>query len=1744
MTDSQVDQKLSPADSAKLLFETIKAVCQADGIIANVEKYNYFRLLKKLKEIDVDRKYLEVWRNDSDVLVIRKPIFRACPVPPIIIKDYLSLNYDNFYQNDSFIMPEFQERVQKNFVILDAYNKWLSERETWAQEIRFLQEINLIYKTFYSILSEFKVDSDGKELLLGFGMFYDESAGIRRPLFVKRLKIEYMGTNADALRIYDDGSELKYDSDFLGIIESAAFSSVGDMQKYLETVEEPDVFNEISCKTFLTSFVNHLSDVVIFSEDDESVNPLHQYVVRYEPCIIYRKRGIGLVSYVDKVIQAIEKNASVPKHITRILSGSGTDTKRSTLISRTDDSLEVSLAKTSGEHPDVLFTKPANKEQLEIVLDVQDREAIEVQGPPGTGKTHTIANLIGHFLAQGKTILVASEKKKALTVLKGQIDKNLQSLCVPVFEDNNKEVEVVVKEILNNYHSLSWEKLEREIKGLIADRQSCIKDLNTLRSAIFALREKTAKSIVLDGRSFTVIEAAKEVSDNKVLLKLIPDISDSIDVLPLSNHELKNLYDSYSMIDSSEEEELSCGMVDYTKFITPDAFYALILENRDNLKDMDFPYKEDFVNNILYLNNRELFVHPSAEGVKELSDFINGIREYSQWELTVVDDSVASEGRRNRWGSLTNTINFYIGKYDDYTEKSFGHILDLGNVDVPSLKKVLPKIEERFKSGQGFGFFYMFTNSDVKDVMEKVRIDGRKLESCDDCDLILSLLALNDEEQILKTKWNQIFSNTDMPVFEDISKNKEKFISNVAERIRSCLNWKTDNYGKFLNIANKAGFNRDFLASGSALSALPSDLIREISSVMPTYIKAVEQFLLKKQFNDTVNDLSSVFRYSRSKSSALTQQLLQAVNTCDVDAYKSAYEKYKTVYDKHGIYNERIKSLSVLERYAPIWADRIKKKTIPLTFPKGEFPDFASAWKIMRLNVILEEIFGDSLSVKEEKVEKLSKELLEITGNLVNKKAWCSLIERVGQLSDVLTNLNNWKLFNDRIGRGKGKNANLYRAKANEALKKGQRAIPVWITTVNRAIDMFDPTRVKFDIAIIDEASQSSLEAFAVSFLAEKIIVVGDDKQVSPMLVGKEIDSRHIILAKYLKGVVDGYQLFDGRTSYYDLVGRVYPVRMLKEHFRCVPEIIEYSNRQYYNGMINPLRNSNSSSLKPAVIPMRVNGKRSAKLKKINEIEAFYIVSLIKACMDCPEYNGKTFGVISLKGKEQADYITSLLPEFIDNMAALESWELICGDSASFQGDERDVIFITMVDDGTSVRNISVGASDYEKRYNVAMSRAKDQVWVIHSFDYAGGRLKQDSLQFGLLDYAYNYEDYLYQRKQVAIKAQSPFEEEVAMRLINKGYRIEQQFPAGSYFIDIVVFDNDSKVAIECDGERYHSRPEKIKEDMERQCILQRVGWKFIRIRGGVFYRDKDGTMDWVFKKLEENGVSPSLVGMAGAVSGNDGSSELLNDVKRRAERFLKEMPKKYGTIDFGSLFAGIDVNRGNLRAEDGEGEVKENVVPTDDNHHNGEPHDTIHEGVVKPKGPNVAAPNDNESTVKPQNAGQQPKSSGNTQPDNVAVDGAVPTNDKPDDSPKNSRHKEKYEKGILKPISFYDPPEDFYERGVLFENGKVYEFGKVIEKDMEKAFEYYLRAAKKGYVKAQNKVGDMYYLGQGVKQDYNEALKWYQRAAAQGSVEGYNNFCNSMKYQSLSLFDGLQKNDNISVSERSLFDDIVKWKV
>jgi very-short-patch-repair endonuclease len=105
-------------------------------------------------------------------------------------------------------------------------------------------------------------------------------------------------------------------------------------------------------------------------------------------------------------------------------------------------------------------------------------------------------------------------------------------------------------------------------------------------------------------------------------------------------------------------------------------------------------------------------------------------------------------------------------------------------------------------------------------------------------------------------------------------------------------------------------------------------------------------------------------------------------------------------------------------------------------------------------------------------------------------------------------------------------------------------------------------------------------------------------------------------------------------------------------------------------------------------------------------------------------------------------------------------------------------------------------------------------------------------------------------------KTESPFEREVLKRLTGAGFRVKTQWQVGYYRIDMVVEGAGKRLAIECDGDRYHPI-EKLADDMERQSILERLGWQFLRIRGSVFYRNPDTAMRPVFDRLEEMEIPP-----------------------------------------------------------------------------------------------------------------------------------------------------------------------------------------------------------------------------------------------------------------------------------------------
>lgn len=228
---------------------------------------------------------------------------------------------------------------------------------------------------------------------------------------------------------------------------------------------------------------------------------------------------------------------------------------------------------------------------------------------------------------------------------------------------------------------------------------------------------------------------------------------------------------------------------------------------------------------------------------------------------------------------------------------------------------------------------------------------------------------------------------------------------------------------------------------------------------------------------------------------------------------------------------------------------------------------------------------------------------------------------------------------------------------------------------------------------------------------------------------------------------------------------------MLKEHFRCHPDIIGYSNKLSYNFKIKPLRDAGTCPVSPPVVNLRVNDGIRSDRQKTNLKEAETIVALMMACIEQKEYHGMTFGAITLLGDEQAQKIQQIILQRIDPVV-IEQRRILCGNASHFQGDERNVIFLSLVDSNEGDGNLSMageGADQSRKqRYNVAVSRAKDQLWVVHSLDYTKD-LKAGDLRRDLLEYAENPKAFAVLAEKVKTAAESPFEEAVGKLLVASG---------------------------------------------------------------------------------------------------------------------------------------------------------------------------------------------------------------------------------------------------------------------------------------------------------------------------------------------------------------------------------------
>jgi transcription elongation GreA/GreB family factor/very-short-patch-repair endonuclease len=595
--------------------------------------------------------------------------------------------------------------------------------------------------------------------------------------------------------------------------------------------------------------------------------------------------------------------------------------------------------------------------------------------------------------------------------------------------------------------------------------------------------------------------------------------------------------------------------------------------------------------------------------------------------------------------------------------------------------------------------------------------------------------------------------------------------------------------------------------------------------------------------------------------------MLDAVLGRDVDLYSRARASIEALAARRGAVEERDLLLGRLRTAAPVVSAAVEV----------EGPDrdrrlatLDNAWNWARADAWLHRLADpNELRRLERELDDCRRRVEDTTRTLAAELAWAQTMARLTE--SERQHLVAWETAVRRIGKGTGKMAPVWRARAREAMEGCRPAVPAWIMPIFKVAETVGIVPEAFDVVIIDEASQSGPEAFFLQFLARKVIVVGDDQQISPSNIGIVREKVQVLNAQYMKDIPLG-SFFVTDNSLFDIAAIRYRDRiMLREHFRCMPEIIQFSNDLCYQDQpLIPLRQFGADRLSPTIQVRHIrDGYRNGD---VNEPEAEAVVQQVVSCIDDPAYAGKTFGVISLVGPGQAEFIRRRLALVVDP-EEIERRQILCGEAYAFQGDERDVIFLSLVLAPTEGRRMGSLTKDADKRrFNVAASRARDQMWLFHTAtlndlhpDSVAHRLLNYCLHpgvertplrdVGLADLRRRIDEH--ERGEAAPRPfDSWFEADVFLHLADRGYRVIPQYPMADYSVDLVVEGLHGRLAVECDGDVWHGA-EAFDRDAYRQRMLERCGMHFVRIRGSAYYRDPSVALEPLWAELRSRGIRP-----------------------------------------------------------------------------------------------------------------------------------------------------------------------------------------------------------------------------------------------------------------------------------------------
>ncbi|MEK5645956.1 hypothetical protein BK138_34435 [Paenibacillus rhizosphaerae] len=1075
---------------------------------------------------------------------------------------------------------------------------------------------------------------------------------------------------------------------------------------------------------------------------------------------------------------------------------------------------------------ETFFVLETDASQEAAVLASRDKKGLIVHGPPGTGKSQVIVNMIVDRLAQDQRVLVVCQKKTALDVVYNRLGQiGLQGSVALVHDYSQNKADVyrkiisVMQETGPDYSSV--ERVSNE-KQALAERLNIIAhSLHKSRPFGKTLHSLYNRALWKQDSLIQVEDLISGITHDELQAQLIDlrTIVELMEIYDAHSHPWshRKSFAAYSMRERSAIEEI-------TNSIIRDAELAGNLQHDIDLKYTPDQYARHYreFENLLgvlmkkydrHIGRLTMLALASVNEKNSLSDICVGLRH----ELNKLNQQVSALAQLPEAETRLSM--------DD--AKSRLNLITSFLADNQSILRFIKKgwhqkKKELIKYCESMGL--SFTSETVSDHTKNL-LSYIQHETLREMIKINPLLADSEPVHNHTTKWQEWVQQME---------ETHSFLMALAPII--------DSFPGLIQLRQQDDIRKLFEDNTYKKELERTvDYAQAVDGILQNIV-ALGPYLREEVINKMIQQLG-LGGPDISQYRSLQQSLNHFDSLCRLDQMKSEMGDLKT------------KLLERCQEKYPLQ----EKGAVAETWIRMIENSFYHAWilSIEEAEPHIKDVSTEIFERYRDRFKKLTKQKRDMNPLIVRKKLYDKTINVTGSVRMTL-----------KHEAGKKRTQMPLRKVISHFQEPVFNLLPCWLCTPEAVSAIFPLAKNLFDLVIFDEASQCPVEnAIPAIYRAKQLVVAGDEKQLPPSnFFNGTAEEENDEDESEVEGYVDHTD--KEAKSLLEWSKPKFIDAWLTWHYRSLfGELISFSNAAFYNDYMQ---------IAPAVTkrgtgkPIEFHQVEGRWENSVNRIEAERIVDLVFDLLQKDDH--PTIGVIAFNQKqaaligdllEQAAYDDPVRQELLDREKERKNGEesigLFVKNIENVQGDERDIILFSVtyakdVNDRmvSNFGPLSIGGG--ENRLNVAISRARQKIHIVCSFDptewtraetYAKGvRLFKRYLEYGKAisdgdeERAENILSSLLdgtrlQGEYSELQYDSVFEEQVAEALRKRNYEVHTQIGFSGYRIDLAIVDPNKDqyiLGIECDGAMYHSSKVARERDMYRQRFLESKGWAIHRI--------------------------------------------------------------------------------------------------------------------------------------------------------------------------------------------------------------------------------------------------------------------------------------------------------------------------